>query len=353
MCGDEFMVLLSEMKLTDYVGHLARHVLHILQQPFHLAGEEVFIDASIGISVYPDDGQDGESLVRNAATAMNFAKKRGAGNYQFFRAQMNENLQHRVTIERELRHALENGEFILYYQPKWALATGRIAGVEALMRWRHPVKGIISPAEFVPVAEESSLILAIGEWGLREACCQVKVWQDEGLGPVPIAVNLSAKQFQDTQLLPLVIEALDENEIQPEALELEITESVLMNDPDTAAELIGDIRRLGVRIAIDDFGTGYSSLAYLKKFPVNTLKIDQAFITDIVRDNNDGAIVGSILSMAKTLHLKVIAEGVETKGQLELLRKMGCEEVQGYYFSKPLPPKGIAELLKKSPSDTC
>jgi len=348
LCGDEFMVLLSEVKLKDCVGHLARHLLHVLQQPFHIAGEEVFVDASIGISVYPEDGRDAESLVRNADTAMNFAQKRGQGNYQYFRAQMNENLVHRVTVERELRHALEHEEFILYYQPKYALTTGSMTGVEALMRWRHPTKGIISPAEFIPVAEESSLILALGEWGLREACQQVKVWQDQGLGGLLMAANLSSKQFQDKELLSFVIEALNENGMKPEALELEITESVLMENPDTASQLLRDIRALGVRIAIDDFGTGYSSLAYLKKFPVNTLKIDQAFITDIVRDANDAAIVASILSMAKNLNLKVVAEGVETRDQLELLRKMGCEEVQGYYFSKPLPPEGIAALLALS-----
>jgi EAL domain-containing protein (putative c-di-GMP-specific phosphodiesterase class I) len=258
---------------------------------------------------------------------------------------MNENLVHRVTVERELRHALEHEDLIHYYQPKYNILTGEIVGTEALMRWQHPVKGIIAPAEFIPVAEGSSLILAIGEWGLGEACRQVRAWQDQGLGILSVAVNLSSKQFQDKQLLRVLIESLDQHGIKPEVLELEITESILMEHPDETALLLGDIRNLGVRIAIDDFGTGYSSLAYLKRFPVNTLKIDQAFITDIVRDRNDAAIVTSILSMAESLHLKVVAEGVETKGQLELLKKMGCEEVQGYYFSRPLPPEGITELL--------
>ncbi|MCI5120397.1 MAG: EAL domain-containing protein [Candidatus Electrothrix sp. AUS4] len=348
LCGDEFMILLSEVKLKDCVGHLARRLLHVLQQPFHLAGNEVFIDACIGISVYPEDGQDAESLVKNADTAINFARKKGPGNYQYFRAQMNENLVHRVTVERELRHALEQEEFILYYQPKCSLLTGQIAGVEALMRWQHPVKGVISPAEFIPVAEEGSLILALGEWGLLEACRQVKVWQEQGLGVIPMAVNLSSKQFQNAELLQVLIKTIHKNKVRAEDLELEITESVLMEDPDKAAELLKDIRKLGVRIAIDDFGTGYSSLAYLKRFPVNTLKIDQAFITDIVRDNNDGAIVGSILTMAKNLNLKVVAEGVETLGQLDLLRKMKCEEIQGYYYSKPLPPEGLAEFVRKN-----
>ncbi|MDU9048868.1 MAG: EAL domain-containing protein [Candidatus Electrothrix sp. Rat3] len=349
--ADEFMILLSEVKLKDCVGHLARHLLHVLQQPFHIAGEEVFIDTCIGISVYPEDGRDAESLLRNADTAMSFAQKRGQGSYQFFCAQMNENLVHRVTVERELRHAVEHEEFIHYYQPKYNILTGEIVGTEALMRWQHPVKGIIAPAEFIPVAEGSSLILAIGEWGLGEACRQVRAWQDQGLGILSVAVNLSSKQFQDKQLLRVLIESLDQHGIKPEVLELEITESILMENPDETALLLGDIRNLGVRIAIDDFGTGYSSLAYLKRFPVNTLKIDQAFITDIVRDRNDAAIVTSILSMAESLHLKVVAEGVETKGQLELLKKMGCEEVQGYYFSRPLPAEGIVELLRKS--DLC
>jgi diguanylate cyclase (GGDEF)-like protein/PAS domain S-box-containing protein len=345
LCGDEFIVLLSEVKLKDCVGHLARHVLHVLEQPFHVAGQEVFIDAYIGISVSPEDGRNMESLIRNADTAMNYAKKKGQGKYRYFRAQMNEHLVHRVTVERELRHALDHEEFTHYYQPKCDLATGKMVGTEALMRWRHPVRGIISPAEFIPVAEESSLILAVGEWGIREACRQVGTWQEQGPGILPVAVNLSSKQFQHKKLLRVLIETLDRYGIRPEALELEITESILMENPDKAAQLLRDIRELGVRIAIDDFGTGYSSLAYLKKFPVNTLKIDQAFITDIVRDRNDTAIVTSILSMAESLHLKVVAEGVETKEQLDLLKKMGCEEVQGYYFSKPLPPEGVADLL--------
>lgn len=345
LCGDKFMVLLSEVKLKDCVGHLARHVLHVLEQPFHVAGQEVFLDAYIGISVSPEDGRDAESLIRNADTAMNYAKKRGRGKHRYFRAQMNEHLVHRTTVERELRHAFEHKEFIHYYQPKYNLATGKMVGVEALMRWRHPVRGIISPAEFIPVAEESCLILAVGEWGIREACRQIRAWQEQGPGILPVSVNLSSKQFQHKKLLRVLIETLDRYGIRPEALELEITESILMENPDKAAQLLRDIREMGVRIAIDDFGTGYSSLAYLKKFPVNTLKIDQAFITDIVRDRNDTAIVTSILSMAESLHLKVVAEGVETKEQLDLLKKMGCEEVQGYYFSKPLPPEGVADLL--------
>jgi diguanylate cyclase (GGDEF)-like protein/PAS domain S-box-containing protein len=343
--SDQFMVLLSEVKLTDCPVLLSRRLLHALQQPFHIAGEKIFVDACIGIAVYPEDGPDTQSLVKHAYTALNVARKRGPGNYQYFHTQMNENLVHRVTIEREMHHALEHKEFILYYQPKYTLATGQLAGVEALMRWQHPQKGIISPAEFIPIAEESSLIRAIGAWGLKLACYQVKVWLDQGMDIVPMAVNLSAKQFQDKELLPLVLESLEANKLRPEWLEIEVTESILMENPEEAVRSLRELRHIGVQIAVDDFGTGYSSLAYLKKFPINTLKIDQAFITDIVCDAHDKAIVSSILAMGESLNLKVIAEGVETKEQLDLLKAMGCEEVQGYYLSKPLPPEGIAELF--------
>uniref|UniRef100_UPI0040559EBC putative bifunctional diguanylate cyclase/phosphodiesterase n=1 Tax=Candidatus Electrothrix sp. TaxID=2170559 RepID=UPI0040559EBC len=346
--SDQFMVLLSEVKLKDCPVLLSRRLLRALQQPFHIAGEKIFVDACIGISLYPEDGIDTQSLVKHAHTALNVARKRGPGNYQYFHTQMREDLVHRVTIEREMHHALEHKEFILYYQPKYALATGQMAGVEALMRWQHPQKGIIAPAEFIPIAEESSLIRAIGACGLKQACCQVKIWQDQGMGVVPMAVNLSAKQFQDKGLLPLVLESLEANNLRPEELEIEITESILMENPEDAVRSLREIRKVGVQIAVDDFGTGYSSLAYLKRFPVNTLKIDQAFITDIVRDAHDKAIVSSILAMGQSLNLKVVAEGVETKEQMDLLKAMGCEEVQGYYLSKPLPPEGIAELLKKS-----
>ncbi|XOF35397.1 MAG: putative bifunctional diguanylate cyclase/phosphodiesterase [Candidatus Electrothrix sp. YB6] len=351
LCSDEFVVLLAGIKLKEAVGHLARHILHILRQPFHLAGKEIFIDASIGISMYPEDGRNAETLLRNADTAMHFAKKREQGSYQFFHAGMNRNLSQRIALENRLRRALEQREFMLCYQPKYSLATEQVTGVESLIRWRHPEEGIISPAEFIPIAEESSLIVALGEWGLRKACHQMKEWEKEGLRNVPIAVNLSARQFQDDRLFQLIMACLNEFGITPEMLELEITESVLMEYPDDAVMLLRKIHDFGVRIAIDDFGTGYSSLAYLKKFPVNTLKIDRAFIADITYDTNDAAIVESILAMARSLHLKVIAEGVETKEQADFLREKGCDEVQGYYFSRPLAPEQYAELLSDRKND--
>ncbi|MCI5224852.1 MAG: EAL domain-containing protein, partial [Candidatus Electrothrix sp. AR4] len=250
-------------------------------------------------------------------------------------------------LENKLRRALEREEFVLYYQPKYSLATEQVAGMEALIRWLHPDEGVISPAEFIPIAEESSLILSIGEWGLKVACRQVKAWEEEGLGCYPIAVNLSARQFQDTRLLDLICEVLHETGLEPGLLELEITESVVMEHPDEAAELLREIRQLGVRIALDDFGTGYSSLAYLKKFPINTLKIDQAFVADITCDKDDEAIVDSIISMASSLHLKVVAEGVETRKQVDFFKERACHEAQGYYFSRPLPPDKLAEKFKE------
>jgi diguanylate cyclase (GGDEF)-like protein/PAS domain S-box-containing protein len=348
LCGGEFMVVLSEITLEETVGDLVRHLLHLLGRPFCLSGEKVFIEAGIGISIYPKDGRDAETLMRNADTAMTVAKKREGGGekYQYFRAQMNENLVYRITLEKQLRHALEDGEFALYYQPKYSLATERIVGMEALIRWLHPEEGVIPPAEFIPVAEETNLILALGEWGLKEACRQVKRWEKEGAGLYPIAVNLSSRQFQDKRLLTLVVDILDETGLKPELLELEITESTVMEDPDEAAKLLREIRQLGVRIAVDDFGTGYSSLAYLKKFPINTLKIDQTFVADITCDVDDAAIVDSIISMADTLNLKVVVEGVETGKQVDFFKARRCHEAQGYYFSRPLPPEKFAELIR-------
>jgi diguanylate cyclase (GGDEF)-like protein/PAS domain S-box-containing protein len=347
LCGDEFTVILSEIKFRESVGHLARRLIHLLQQPFHISGEEVFINASIGISLYPDDGMETEALIRNADTAMHFAKKREHGSYQHFRSQMNERLMQRLNLEKHLHHALEHGQFALYYQPKYSLAEERIVGAEALIRWLHPEEGVISPAEFIPIAEESGLISKLGEWCLQTACRQAKEWQVQGLGPLRMAVNLSSRQLKGRELLTVLRTVLAETGLAPALLELEITESAVMEDPELAVELLEEIRRSGIRIAIDDFGTGYSSLAYLKKFPVNTLKIDQSFVADLTKDSDDAAIVESIIQMAHNLNLEVVAEGVETEEQLAFFRAKKCHEVQGYYFSKPLPPEQFAALFRR------
>uniref|UniRef100_UPI004055B83D EAL domain-containing protein n=1 Tax=Candidatus Electronema sp. TaxID=2698783 RepID=UPI004055B83D len=348
LCGDEFAVILSEIKFRESAEHLAKRLIHLLQQPFHISGEEVFINASIGISLYPDDGMEAETLIRNSDTAMHFAKDREHGSFQHFSSQMNERLMHRLNVEKHLRHAVDNEEFILYYQPKYSLEEGQIIGAEALVRWQHPVEGMISPAEFIPIAEETGIITALGAWCLRTACRQIKAWDQQGLGLRRVAVNISSRQFENRELLTLLKSTLRETGLDPALLELEITESAVMEDPALAVELLREIRQLGVRIAIDDFGTGYSSLAYLKKFPVNSIKIDQSFIADLVKDSDDAAIVASIIQMGRSLHLEVVAEGVETLEQLEFLREKKCHEVQGYYFSKPLPPDKFATLVRRA-----
>ncbi|WP_417915175.1 EAL domain-containing protein [Candidatus Electronema sp. JM] len=348
LCGDEFTVILSEVKFRESVSHLARRLIHLLQQPFHLGGEEVFVNASIGISLYPDDGRDADSLIRNADTAMHFAKKRGRGDFQHFRAQMNEKLVQRINLEKQLHHALEEGQFALYYQPKYSLAEARFVGAEALIRWLHPEEGVISPAEFIPIAEESGLISELGAWSLLTACRQMKEWERQGLGPLRLAVNLSSRQLKSRELLLLLRNTLAETGFAPALLELEITESAVMEDPELAVELLREIQGIGVRIAIDDFGTGYSSLAYLKKFPVNTLKIDQSFVADLTKDSDDEAIVDSIIQMAHGLNLEVVAEGVETEEQLKFFQARKCHEVQGYYFSKPLPAEQFFEKIREA-----
>ena len=344
--GDEFTVILAEVANEAYAGQLAQHVIERLRQRFVLSGTDVFIGASIGISLYPEDGDDSETLVRNADTAMYHAKENGRGNYQFFRAEMNQRMQRRVTLERNLRHALENDEFVLHYQPKYILETGRLSGVEALVRWRHPLEGLVPPAEFIPLAEETNLILPLGKWVLQTACRQVKDWEMRGLGLHRVSVNLSSRQFQQPDLVRIIRDSLDDATLNPDFLELEITESVVMNNPEAAARLLDEIRAMGVHVAIDDFGTGYSSLAYLKKFPIDALKIDKSFVRDLPQDGDDAAIVESIIALARSLGLGVVAEGVETQAQCEFLRAKGCREVQGFYFSKPLAAEVFVEQIK-------
>ena len=346
LCGDEFSVILSEIKFRESIGLLAMRMIHLIQQPFYLADQEIFIDASIGICIYPDDAKEVDSLLKNANTAMHFAKERTRGSFQHFRSQMNERLVQRINLENQLRHALEQEQFLLHYQPKYSLKEEKIVGAEALVRWQHPKEGMVSPAEFIPIAEASSIIIALGEWVLRTACRQVKAWENEGLGSLRISVNLSSRQFQSRKLLQLLQDALEETQLEPDLLELEITESTVMEDPKQTAELLQDIRKLGVRIAIDDFGTGYSSLAYLKKFPVNTLKIDQSFVADLTKDSDEEAIIDSIIQMATGLKLDVVAEGVETQEQLNFLKKRQCKEVQGYFFSKPLSATEFSKKIR-------
>ncbi len=310
---------------------------------------------SIGISIYPDDGQDADTLIKSADTAMYHAKEGGRNNYQFFEHDMNVLAVERHSIEGGLRRALERQEFMLHYQPKINLESGTISGVEALVRWQHPQRGLILPEQFVWIAEDCGLIVPIGAWVLREACRQAQTWQDAGLPPIPVAVNISAVQFRHKYFLESLADILKDTGLAPCYLELELTENVLMHDAAATAGVLKALKDMGVRLAIDDFGTGYSSLSYLKRFPIDTLKIDQSFLRDITHataDSDDAAIVAAVVSMGKSLNQRVIAEGVETREQLVFLQAQGCGEGQGFYFSRPVTAEGLIALLRTGISGT-
>ena len=308
-------------------------------------GHELFISTSIGISWYPEDGEDMETLYKNADMAMYRAKEQGRNNYQVFDVRMNDYAFERLQLEKDLRKALEREEFLVYYQPQIHIPTGRIIGMEALVRWEHPKRGMVSPGQFIPLAEETRLIIPIGEWVLRTACAQNKAWQDAGFPHVRVSVNLSAHQFLEPHLAQMIKQVLDETGLAPEYLDLEITESITMNNIDRAIATMHELASLGIQMSIDDFGTGYSSLSYLKKFPIHTLKIDRSFVRDIPNDSDDGAIATAIIAMAHSLNLNVIAEGVETADQLEFLGERGCDEMQGYLVSRPVPASEFEHLL--------
>ena len=298
------------------------------------------------MSVYPDDGLDAETLIKNADTAMYQAKENGQQSYQFFKPAMNVRAVERQSIEEDLRRALERQEFELYYQPKVNLMTGAITGAEALIRWLHPTRGMVSPADFIPVAEDCGLILPIGAWVLREACKQAQAWIDAGLPAMTMAANVSAMEFRDKNFLAGLVAILAETGFNPRLLELELTESVLMKHAASTAIILRTLRESGVRVAVDDFGTGYSSLSYLQKFPIDAVKIDQSFIRQISTAGDDTTIVKAVIGMARGLKLRVIAEGVETAEEVAFLRAYRCEEAQGYFFSRPVPPQEFAMLLK-------
>jgi diguanylate cyclase (GGDEF)-like protein/PAS domain S-box-containing protein len=344
--GDEFLILLADLNRVDDVYIVAQKILDALEQPFRLEERDVHLTASIGISLYPQDGDDFDTLLGHADVAMYRAKDLGRGTYQFFTPAMREELKARVELEAQLRQALGRNELRLAFQPKADLATGAITGAEALLAWDRAELGAVAPASFIPLAEETGLIVPIGEWVLRSACAQAKAWIDAGLPPVAVAVNLSARQFLHHDIVALVEDVLNETGLPPELLELELTESLFARDVDKVAATIQRLQSSGVRFSVDDFGTGYSSLSQLKRFRVDRLKIDQSFVRNIDTDRNNAAIALAIISLAHGLGLKVIAEGVETAEQCAFLRKHGCDEMQGYYFSRPLPAEGIAALLR-------
>ena len=344
--GDEFAVVLSMTReQQDEAEHLANEIRESLRAPFDLHGQQAGMTASIGIAMYPDDAVDPDTLVKYADTAMVRAKEAGRDGYRFFTAGMNVQVLARLDLELALRHALEHEQFILYYQPKVDLRTGRISGVEALLRWRRPGYGLVAPAEFVPVLEDTGLIVRVGAWVIQAACRQIAEWRDSEVGPVHVAVNVSSRQFAEGDLEGEVTRALAQYGVAPELLELELTETALMSNAERTIVVLGKLKKIGVKVAIDDFGTGYSSLAYLQRFPIDKLKIDIAFVRNITSNPNDAAIALAIVSMAHSLKLSVVAEGVESRPQLEYLRRNRCDEIQGFYFSRALPALELGQMI--------
>ncbi len=343
--GDEFVVLLSGVNETQHAGQVAEKILAACAQPYLIGGVEAHMGASIGISLFPDDGNDAETLTRNADAAMYHAKQMGRQNYQFYTAKMNARVQEHFALESDLRRALREHELVLYYQPLHDAATEALTGCEALLRWQHPQRGLVPPGDFLPLIEDSVLNLPINLWVLREACRQNQAWRDEGLNPPPVSVNLSAAQFKRNDFLQSVTEILAQTGLAPCQLNLELTENIVMHDADGNVDVLRNLKAMGVRISIDDFGIGYSSFSHLRRLPIDVLKIDQSFVRDLPADTECAEIISAIIGIGKTLHYRVVAEGVETSAQLEFLRARGCDAVQGYYFSRPLPAADFVQHL--------
>jgi diguanylate cyclase (GGDEF)-like protein len=346
--GDEFIILMSNVSHVDEVSNFAKGMSPLLKGPYYYGHQELYITASIGISLFPANGRDTDTLIKNADSAMYRAKEKGGNTFQFYNDEMNKRSMEKLSLEVSLYKALERNEISVYYQPLLDLQTGQIFGMESLVRWNHPELGMISPATFIPLAEETGLIVPIGNWVLREACAQTRTWQNKGYDSLSVSVNISVNQFQQPGFVQYIAHTLDETDLHPNKLCLEITESVAMKNVSYVADTIARLRQLGVQISIDDFGTGYSSLSYLKRFRVHTLKIDQSFIRDVTTDEDNAAIVTALIAMSQQLKIKSLAEGVETKDQLEFLRVQGCNEIQGYVFSKPLSSNDFEYMLREN-----
>jgi diguanylate cyclase (GGDEF)-like protein/PAS domain S-box-containing protein len=343
--SDEFAFLLTRIKTADDAAEMAHNFQQILDAPFEVDGQELYVTASIGIGLYPHDAVDAQDLLKNAGAALYRAKQQGGSNFQFYTADMNERALQRLSLENKLRWALERNEFKVYYQPQVSLDTGQIVGMEALVRWQHPEMGLVSPSEFIPLAEDTGLISSIGEWVLRTACAQTKTWHDFGFPNLHVAVNLSPRQFQQPDMPQMIANHLKETGLSPDCLELEVTEGSVMKNTESAISTLRELKAMGIKISIDDFGSGYSSLTYLKNLPIDALKIDQSFVRDMSTDPNDAAIVMAIIQLAHSLKLKVTAEGVENEDQLRFLRLLRCDDMQGYLFCRPLPVEGFEQLL--------
>jgi len=353
--GDEFALILPDAVEDHDIATLSATIIDALAAPFLLHGQHLFVSASIGIACYPDDGADAEALLKNADTAMYAAKNRGRGNFQFFSAAMHDVMAQRIKLEAELHLALERREFLLHYQPKLDLASGKTSGFEALLRWQHPQRGLVPPLEFIAILEDTGLIIPVGEWVVQEVCRQLGQWRTEGFPIVPVAINLSARQLEQGDLAGTIERIVSASGIAPALLEFELTESMLMVNPDAAVETLGRIKAMGMRLSIDDFGTGYSSLAYLKRFPLDALKIDRTFVRDLPHDSDDAAITRAVITLAHSLNLKVVAEGVENSAQLGELKRFGCDEIQGYHVDRPLAAdkcfaRGSDDVAREAPA---
>jgi diguanylate cyclase (GGDEF)-like protein/PAS domain S-box-containing protein len=345
--GDEFVLIVNDLHDVEDARHIAQKILQAFVDPFRLGGHEIFVTTSIGISMYPSDCGDEQALLKNADTAMYRAKESGRNNFQFYTHEMNARAMYRLELENSLRHALEREEFRLHYQPKACLHTGKVTGVEALLRWERPGHGLVPPGDFVPLLEDTGLIVQVGEWVIAEACRQVNTWRKAGRDPISIAINISARQFAARNLGEIIGRLLEAHNADPHFIELELTESLLMVNTEEAVRTLEYLKSLGLRLSIDDFGTGYSSLAYLKRFPIDALKIDRSFIDEITTDVGDATITRAVIGMAHNLGLKVVAEGVETEEQLAFLSANGCDEAQGYYFARPQTGAEMAVWLRE------
>jgi diguanylate cyclase (GGDEF)-like protein len=348
--GDEFVMIIDNLAQAADAESVAKRAVTALRAPLRIGEHDIHTSASVGIALYPQDGNSVESLMAHADAAMYCVKQRGRNDLQFFAAGMDAATQDRGKLESDLHQALARDQFVLHYQPKVDAQTGRLRGAEALIRWLHPERGLVPPATFIPLAEDSGLIEGIGNWVIHEACRQARAWQDQGLAPTRVAVNLSAFQFHNGKLLEAIRRSLDEFSLDPAYLEVEITESALMSDPEESVAILRRLSEMGVLVSVDDFGTGYSSMSYLQRFPIDKLKIDRTFISDVTSSNDDASIVSAIVSLGHTLNLKVIAEGVETPEQLEFLQMLGCDQYQGYHYSRPMPAAEFAELIRRDGS---
>ncbi len=344
--GDEFMILVSEVEDVHHVAKVAERLIHAVREPVALQGHEIVSAASIGIALYPHDGREPEELLRNANAAMHHAKAGGGNRYQFYSEEMNRSTLERLLLENALHRALINREFVVFYQPQVDVKSGRLVGAEALIRWRHPDKGLVPPMQFIPLAEESGLIVPMGEWVLRTVCLQSKIWRESGLPTIRLGVNVSGRQFAEEDFARSLSSVLSETGSDPAYLELELTESMIMSDVEANRKNLDRLKEIGVRLSVDDFGTGYSSLSYLRRFPLDTLKIDRSFLAGVPEDVDQTAITKAIIALAHSLNLKIVAEGVETRSQLDFLREQCCDEAQGYLFSKPVPEQDFVEMLR-------